>query len=69
MTKESDFAVMISEEKTGQIKGSLRTRFNHINLSELAGQMGGGGHSKASGFGFPGKLSKETSWKIITPLA
>lgn len=67
MTKESDFAVMISEEKTGQIKGSLRTRFDHINLSELAGQMGGGGHKKASGFGFPGKLSKEVSWKIITP--
>lgn len=67
MAKESDFAVFISEEKTGQIKGSLRTRHDHINLSELAGQMGGGGHKKASGFGFPGQLSKQISWKIITP--
>ena len=65
MTKEIDFAVMISEEKTGQIKGSLRTRYDHINLSDLAGQLGGGGHRKASGFGFPGKLTKEVSWKII----
>ena len=67
MTKESNFAAIISEEKAGQIKGSLRTRHNHINLSELAAQMGGGGHKKASGFSFPGKLSAEISWKIITP--
>lgn len=67
MTKGTDYAVMISEEKPGHIKGSLRTRYDDINLSDLAGKMGGGGHRKASGFGFPGKLSKETSWKIVTP--
>jgi phosphoesterase RecJ-like protein len=64
MAKESQFALMINQDNTQQIKGSLRTSQDKINLSELAGQFGGGGHRKASGFSFPGKIEKHTIWKI-----
>lgn len=65
MCKESQMAALICQEKAGQIKGSLRTRHDHINLSDMAASMGGGGHKKASGFSFPGELKSETIWKII----
>jgi nanoRNase/pAp phosphatase (c-di-AMP/oligoRNAs hydrolase) len=51
---------MINQDNSQQIKGSLRTSQDQINLSELAGQFGGGGHRKASGFSFPGKIEKHT---------
>jgi hypothetical protein len=31
---------------------------------ELAGQFGGGGHKKASGFTMPGRLHREIRWKV-----
>ncbi|MCC7432446.1 DHH family phosphoesterase [Candidatus Peregrinibacteria bacterium] len=64
MCKESNLAALISQDKPGQIKGSLRTRKDTFNLSDMAGKMGGGGHKKASGFSFPGNIKKETIWKI-----
>lgn len=64
MTKDSKFAVMITQEQEKQIHGSLRTRNDDINLSKLAAELGGGGHRKASGFAFPGEIKKQTIWKI-----
>lgn len=65
MVKDSHFAVVISQENgSNSLKGSLRTRQNDLNLSTLAQTMGGGGHRKASGFGFAGKIEKQTLWKI-----
>lgn len=66
MVKESQFATLISQDTPGLIKGSLRTRSNDLNLSALAETMGGGGHRKASGFSFPGKIEKQVIWKITT---
>jgi phosphoesterase RecJ-like protein len=64
--KDSQFAVMINQENPQQIKGSLRTASDQINLSALAEQFGGGGHRKASGFSIPAKIEKQTIWKITT---
>lgn len=62
--ENSDFTVMIHQDKQNTIKGSLRTHHDHINLSDLAGQFGGGGHRKASGFSFPGNIATETFWTV-----
>lgn len=61
----SKYCVLLSEDEKGQVKGSLRTQRNDVNLSDVAGQWGGGGHPKASGFGMPGKLKPVMSWKIL----
>lgn len=50
------FSCLLYEDRKGVLKGSFRTRTEDLNLSELAGLFGGGGHRKASGFSFPGKL-------------
>lgn len=65
MIKDSKFALMINQENEHQLRGSLRTRKDEINVSEMAARLGGGGHRKASGFGFPAKLKKQTIWTII----
>lgn len=61
----SKYCVLLAEDEKGQVKGSLRTQRNDINLSDVAGKWGGGGHPKASGFGMPGKLKPVMSWQIL----
>lgn len=53
---DGNFCCLVYEDKKGQIKGSFRSRVDHINLSKLAGLFGGGGHRKAAGFSVPGSL-------------
>jgi phosphoesterase RecJ-like protein len=65
MVPGSKFAVLINEDKKGNIKGSFRTRNPDVDLSRIAADFGGGGHSKASGFSIPGKLVSEVSYKIV----
>ncbi len=62
--KDAEFATLLVEDDKGSVRGSFRTRKNEINLSEMAGMFGGGGHKKASGFNLPGVLQKETVWTI-----
>ncbi len=63
---EVEYVVMLSEDEKGNVKGSLRTRKDHVDLKALAEQFGGGGHVRASGFTIPkGRLQKEVRWKII----
>ncbi len=58
--------MFIREEEKGTVKGSLRTNYEGIDISQLAKQFGGGGHPKASGFKLKGSIIKtEDSWKII----
>lgn len=64
MLKDSPFALLVNETPDGQLHGSLRTRSEEINLTELAARLGGGGHRKASGFGFPARLKKELFWSV-----
>lgn len=63
----SKFAVLLNEDEKGNVKGSFRTRRDDVDLSELAGKFGGGGHKKASGFTMPGRLHQEVRWRV-TPV-
>ncbi len=63
--KDSKISALLTEDNKGNIKGSLRTRRDDIDLTEIAKDFGGGGHKKASGFTIPGRLKKELHWKII----
>lgn len=62
--KNTSFATILTNSKSGQIKGSLRTRKNNIDLSKIANSLGGGGHKKASGFTINGNIKKETYLSI-----
>ncbi len=64
MTKNSKMAVVINQEKQNQIRGSLRTREEFIDVFQIARKLGGGGHKKASGFSFPANLEQQIIWKI-----
>ncbi len=63
---EAQYSVMLSEDDKGNVKASLRTRKDDVDVKALAEQFGGGGHIKASGFTIPGgRLEKEVKWKIV----
>jgi len=59
--------ILLSEQEKNEIKGSIRTDSDEIDVSQIASLFGGGGHRKASGFSIPGRLKRtgEGSWKII----
>ena len=61
---DSAYSVILSE-RAGKVKGSLRTLKDEVNVSDIAGQWGGGGHAKAAGFTLPGRLEKEVRWKVV----
>ncbi len=61
---EAKFCVLLAEDQKGNIKGSLRTQRDDVNLSAVAGLFGGGGHTKAAGFTLPGRLKEKRVWKI-----
>jgi len=65
--KNTRFAALLTEDGNGNIRGSLRTRDESVNLSEIAKALGGGGHKKASGFTIQGRIKKEIHWKISKP--
>ncbi len=66
MVPDTKFAVLINEDRKGNVKGSLRTRNKEVDLSRIAAVFGGGGHPKASGFSIPGKLKKEVRYTIVS---
>lgn len=59
------YCVLLSEGSNGLVKGSLRTQREDVNLSEIAQEWGGGGHTKASGFGMKAELRPVLSWKVL----
>lgn len=61
---DSKFCILLTEDKSGNVKASLRTQRDDIDLSELTASFGGGGHKKAAGFTMPGKIEQETGWRI-----
>lgn len=61
---DSKFCVLLSEDMQGNVKGSLRTQRDDVDLSELTASFGGGGHKKAAGFTMPGELEQQTVWRI-----
>ncbi|MFH1218684.1 MAG: bifunctional oligoribonuclease/PAP phosphatase NrnA [Candidatus Peregrinibacteria bacterium] len=66
MVPESKFAVLINEDRQGNVKGSFRTRNEEVDLSRIAAVFGGGGHPKASGFSIKGKLEEEVRYTIVS---
>jgi phosphoesterase RecJ-like protein len=63
---EAKYSVLLSEDEKGNVKASLRTRHDDIDVKALAEKFGGGGHVKASGFTINhGHLQKEVKWKIV----
>lgn len=60
----SKFTVLLNEDEKGNVKGSFRTRRDDVDLAELAGKFGGGGHKKAAGFTMPGRIHQEVRWKV-----
>lgn len=66
MVPNAKFAVLINEDRYGNIKGSLRTRTDDVDLSKIASEFGGGGHPKASGFSVQGKLQKDVRYTIVS---
>jgi bifunctional oligoribonuclease and PAP phosphatase NrnA len=66
MIPKSKFAVLINEDREGNVKGSFRTRREGVDLSRIASVFGGGGHPKASGFSIPGKLKEEVRYNIVS---
>jgi bifunctional oligoribonuclease and PAP phosphatase NrnA len=61
---QAKFCVLLTEDFKGNIKGSMRTQNEAIDLSAITGLFGGGGHKKASGFTVPGRLSEKRVWSI-----
>lgn len=63
---DSKMVLVLKEEKGGLIKGSLRTSYPLIDVSQLAIMLGGGGHQRAAGFSLKGHLEKTTGgWRVV----
>jgi len=57
---------LLLREENKQVKGSLRTNIDGIDVAKIAKNWGGGGHKKAAGFSISGRLAEtETGWKIV----
>lgn len=54
--KEPRAVVFLVEEEKGKYKVSLRDNNGGVNLEEIAGSFGGGGHKKSAGFKVEGTL-------------
>lgn len=66
MVPDTKFAVLLNEDRHGNVKGSFRTQKNEIDLSKITAVFGGGGHPKASGFKMRGKLKEEIKYTIVS---
>lgn len=62
-TRDNRFAILISEDFKGGVKGSLRTQ-GEIDVAQIASLFGGGGHKKASGFRIPGRIKSHLNWMV-----
>lgn len=58
--------LLLYEDQNGLIKGSLRSTANGMFVDKLARALGGGGHERAAGFAFPGRLIKDgPNWQVV----
>lgn len=53
---QTKVALFLFQKDKETIKASIRTEDDNVNLTKLAQHFGGGGHRKASGFIFSGKI-------------
>jgi len=59
-------AFILIEQSNGNIKASLRSR-SHLDVSQIAGTFGGGGHKQAAGAILPGPLA-DAQAKILAAM-
>lgn len=61
--------MLLTDLRTGVVKGSLRAGTPTTDVSKLARRLGGGGHTQAAGFAVPGRLVKDAddSWRVLSP--
>jgi len=58
--------ITLMEKENGVVKGSIRSSHPTQDMSVLARQFGGGGHTKASGFEIQGQIKlKGEKWEIV----
>lgn len=58
--------LLLRESEGGLIRGSLRTSNPSVDVSKIARILGGGGHSKASGFVFKGEIVRGGGgWRVV----
>lgn len=58
--------LVLRELDGGRVKGSFRTTGDDVNVSELAGKFGGGGHRRAAGFTIKGKIANVNgAWQVV----
>ena len=63
---DADVSMVLREKESGEIKISLRSNNDKVDVSELARQLGGGGHKKAAGFSVYGRLEREgNGWAVV----
>lgn len=55
--KDVNILIVAIEQSPGEIKVSMRTRNNNIDLSKFAQKLGGGGHPGAAGFTVSGSFN------------
>lgn len=66
LSSDIKFSILLKDNESGKIKGSLRTTRDDVDVSQIALAFGGGGHRKASGFEVDGRLElKNGMWKIV----
>jgi phosphoesterase RecJ-like protein len=59
-------AFILIEQTNGNVKASVRSR-SHLDVSQIAGNFGGGGHRQAAGAILPGPLA-DAQAKILTAM-
>ncbi len=63
---DTRFVLLLTETPEGELKGSLRTEEDNVDVCKLAEFLGGGGHIKAAGFTIPAKIVMEgQAWKVV----
>lgn len=63
---DSKAAILFFETPEGQIRASLRTEKDNVDVSKIAKLFGGGGHKKAAGFCISADLKLNSNkWEIV----
>lgn len=60
------FSLLMNQDRRGNVKVSMRTRNNEVDLAELAKSFGGGGHPKAAGFLVEGDSMEKVRDRILS---
>lgn len=63
--KDTDFGIVMIEEREGRLSLSLRARRKGVDVSKLAEKFGGGGHERASGAVIKDLDFKEAVKKVL----